>query len=224
MNLGIGIYMGLQFGKNPKPDKPVVDYWDPKYKTEFKFSPKPLSEIPDDTAGYKPIKPKSQTEYKPEPKIVVQVVQCSTDSLTLILDSLKSQILKIPLNFITSFPQNPKLISGYFSKDTLSLDLFYPDGSSLQHLYQMDYDNYRYKYSSKSLKAEKIERNPDKLANRKAYSEIYINSGIVSYTPSLFLSMNHQFYHKKLKIETIASYLITPNIPMLSLGVGYKLK
>jgi hypothetical protein len=224
INLGIGIYIGLQFDKSLKSDKPPIDYWGINYKTQFKKSPYSLSEIPNDTSGYRTIKPGVETEYKPESKIPIQVIKCSTDSLTLILDSLKSQILKIPVTFLTSFQENPKIIYGYFSKDTMTLDLFYPDGKSMQHLYQMDYQNYRYKYSDKTLKAEKIDSKPDKIANRNVSSSIYVNSGMISYTRSPFISMNYEFNWNKLKIETTASYLITPNIPMLSLGAGYKLK
>jgi hypothetical protein len=224
MNLGIGIFVGYKLCNSPIPNKPGIDYWDPNYHTDHDTSDKPISGVVTDTSGYRPIKPKKETHYKPEPKIPIQVVQCSTDSLMLILDSLKSQMIKIPITFITSFPNNPKLIEGYFSKDTLSLSLLYPNGNSSKSLFEMDYQNYRYLYSNQTLKAERIEKKPDISTDKKAYSNLFVNSGMISYTYSPFLSMNYEFHWKKLKFETSATYLMKPNIPMLSIGAGYKLK
>ena len=70
----------------------------------------------------------------------------------------------------------------------------------------------------------KIDRKPEKKESAKAYSNIYANLGMISYTSSPFMEIQCEFHYKRIKIDTRGSYLITPNLPMVSLGLGYKLK
>lgn len=223
LNFALGIYVGYKNIKTIIPNKPF-DYWSSEYKTTIDSLKSKLSEKPIDTLGFKNIKPQIQIVYLPEIGKKPQNVKCSTDSLTLIMDSLKNEILKIPLSFLTTYQNNPKLVSGFFRKDSLELSLFYPNGSSLTNKYPMDYDNYNYLWFENNLKAQKLDKKPEKLNVSNTFYEIYVNSGILTYPSSYFLNADYEFHYKKFKIETTASYLITPNIPTLSLGIGYKLK
>jgi hypothetical protein len=223
LSFSLGMYVEYKNIKYPKPYVPI-DYWSKDYKTTIDSLKQKLSEKPIDTSGFRNIKPQIQYVYLPEKGKKPQEVNCTSDSLTLIMDSLKNEILKIPLSFLTTYQNNPKLVSGFFKKDSLELSLFYPNGSSITNKYPMDYDNYNYLWFENNLKANKLDKKPEKSNVSNTFYEIYVNSGILTYPSSYFLNADYEFHYKKFKIETTASYLITPNIPTLSLGIGYKLK
>jgi hypothetical protein len=219
--LGLGLFVGYESKKYLNEDKgPTVDYWSKDYKPRFDSLFMELKNLKIDTSGFSSIKPLVTYIYLPSKPLPPQKVECNTDSLLVVLDSLKNNQIKIPLSFITLFPNNPKLISMGLTKDSLTWDLLFPDGSSRKEYYPLDFNSYRYLYKYPTLRATEIQKSK----SNNVESNLYINSGIITYQFSPFIDLQYEIHLKRYKIETRASYLITPNLPMISAGIGYKIK
>jgi hypothetical protein len=93
----------------------------------------------------------------PDPKVIIIHVKDTIrekDTFTVMRDSVV--LVRIPSNFLRNFPNNPKIIQGAFTKDSMRLDLYYPWDHVSSISYPTDYEKYRYIWENDSLKAIKI--------------------------------------------------------------------
>ena len=73
------------------------------------------------------------------------------DSLIKVIDSLKNQVEVLSINFLKRFPDKPKLITGSFSRDTITLSLLRTDGNLYEDSYPVNFSKYTYQYGDKGL-------------------------------------------------------------------------
>lgn len=216
----VAFLLFLAYHKKPLIDGKDINYWY-NYKTKVDTVYFSITKLRVDTVYSKIIKPKIQVIYIDTSKPKVQGIWCNIDSMVLVIDSLQEKLVKIPIKFLAQYPENPKLISGYFSKDSLNLSFLHPNGLGSKNVYEVNYNQYRYYWSDNNLRAEKIN---GKKESKNIRNELWSHLGINSYTSSIFLDVDYRFSYKKIEINTRGTYLINPNLPFVSLGLGYKIK
>jgi len=116
----------------------------------------------------KAIPPKEVQTYPTpyNPKISLNI----RDSLIWVYDSLKKKIDSLSVNYITNYPNNPKLIFGKFSKSELSLSFLKPDGNIYREKYPIDYSRYNYTYTEQGIQVTKQKFKLQSLLEMKAYA------------------------------------------------------
>lgn len=122
-----------------------------------------LNNLPDTVYVDKPYKVKPEYKLPEVPRLVtiwftdtVEVEKVTLKHDTLVLTIKDSPDLEFNTKFLTSYPENPKLIQSLISKDRLSLVLLNTTGITSQEDYVLNLDKYSYNYTSNGLSKKKI--------------------------------------------------------------------
>lgn len=142
------------------------------------------------------------------------------DSLISVIDSLHGMITKINPTFLKFKSEREKLIAGYFSKDTLKLDLLKVDGNLVSTLYMVDYNRYRYLITEGSLSTIAIPYHE----KTKVHSNLYLTAGYQALQKYAITSLDYRLQVSRVIFEAEAKSSIQ-EIPHFELNakIGYQL-
>lgn len=149
-------------------------YWRAdSFKTDTVYLEKPYQVL----IPYKEVvPPKKITVYKyTEPTLYLKI----QDSLLMIIDSLENRPpIIIKPQFLTQYPEAPKLLGASFGKDSISLDLLNISGSIHREDYPVNYNVFKYQYVNNSFRAmelpARLDINLPKKGNIISYSGTYL--------------------------------------------------
>lgn len=219
----IGFYAGYNWN-DPKPNNIATLELSPDFKTQFINLNKRFDQLPIDTAQHL-VKPITVNYYLPS-KVPSISVNCRADSLLQIIDSLHHVIITIDQKYLKLFPNNPKLIAGYFSRDTLKVSLLNIDGQITSYLYGTDYNLYSYQFLNGDFRANsnpKVAHEP--MSSINSYNNsFYVSLGYTSINSSILTSLDYQILFKRMKFDASMNISVYPKNDAFVMGkVGYRI-
>lgn len=135
---------------NHKPEN-LKQYWeDSNFKTDTIIHKIPYS-LPSQNL-YHIIPPKSVLVYYHD--TLKLSVNC--DSLIKLIDSLGNVVKVINKSYLSLFPDNPKLLYGKFTSDTLRLDLLKTNGDIYSDIFLVDYSRFKYQWIDGKISTREI--------------------------------------------------------------------
>ena len=205
--LGLGVMVGLLIwglwkGCNPKP--PISG-----------FVPRDTIYVPnyihDTVDKYIYIEKTNVTVYDNPPhplpgtKVEIRYDTITKDSLIYVVrnDTIIQEFKPI---FLTSYPEAPKLLRQLIYKDSITMDLFWPNGKVYSGTYPMDLDRYNYVYEHGVMKVLKGPKQPF-LKQIKFQSYLY----------TLYNPLNQSF---RLELDGTLNYRSVGIIGRASLGTA----
>lgn len=167
--LGVGGYMYYTNSKALKEEKAHVQYWETEgFKTLMDTLDIRYSSYIDKRPVYNITVPEKEIlTFKNENPLNRSLIKAN-DSLYQVVDSLGAVISNLDRKYITLYPDNPKLLSGFFSRDSLRLELLNIDGTITSHLWLTDYERYKYGFKNNTLTTARLPEPP--LVKRKFIS------------------------------------------------------
>jgi hypothetical protein len=140
-----------------------------------------------------------------------------SDSLIWVIDSLTNELSWVSESFITTQPSSSKLLAGYFSKDTLKLDLLTTSGRVNSLFYPVNYQKYSYQYIDDSLRVVPLPK-PDKFKAPLDKSQLfkiilYGQYYIPDYEPGL--GIDYRFSIKRFEASALmgTNFSVTTGYP-----------
>lgn len=147
------------------------------------------------------------------------------DSLIKVVDSLGKVVNVIDSNFITEYPNSPKLLYALLNHDTLMWDLFKVNGEIERSLYMIDLDHFQYEFFDNRVHVKDfaLPQKSSSTIKPKWYS-LHIFGGYSLLEKSLVSSLDLGFKFKNLQAVVYTQSTIQSK-PTLSLvgKLGYKL-
>jgi len=216
--MGIIIFL-LKDCKNEKGDP----YWkDPNFKTDTIKVDKPYA-VKGDSFPYK-VPPLIIIKYEKDTSNK-NSIKCINDSLIKVIDSLGNQLSQINKSFLTQFPNSYKLIGGFFSLDTLKLDLLDVTGNISTQFYPVDYQNYDYQWYNDKMRAREISYISSSGQSKQKQFSLYGNVGYGLLSKKPMLSMSGDYSIKRFKLSAEPSISIQQNPELnVDLKLGYKIR
>ena len=226
LSLGLGAYKYFSDTEALSKEVNKIQYWETEgFKTMVDSIGKTYSKVLDSRPTHIITVPEKIIERFDRESPLNRQLILGKDSLIQVVDSLNKVISKIDTDFLTNYPQNPKLIWGSFSIDTLKFDLLNTDGLISSHLWIADYSRYKYTWSQGSLTTVRL---PTKIPKKKFISllqhHLYTHIG---YEIPLQAGYIQGAYYLSWKNITFATQLgvtlqRTPTLEA-KVGLGYKI-
>lgn len=126
--------------------------------------------------------------------------------------------------FITEFPQSPKLILGEFRKQEIVLNLLGIDGQIVSKSYVPDYENYNYEFSSSELKFYPIPKSKA-IPNffKSVRSESFMYTTYNPFTNGATVRIDYSLMYKKFGLIGMAQFS-TDQTPHPNVGIGLRVQ
>jgi hypothetical protein len=218
-----GVWVGNTNKGNTQEPKP--EYWEnPNFETQIKNLNKRFDELKVDTFKEK-VKSATILNYITQ-IIPPTLVGKLNDSLVRVIDSLTHKQSLYDIRFLTQYPNQSKLLEGLFTKDSLTLSLLNPEGKIQTKNFGVNYQSFNYQYLNGELRANKLPASSvlSNNNNQQRNHNFYVSLGYESLLSSGITSLDYQFLHKRIKIETSANILIYPKKDVFLIGkIGYRL-
>ena len=209
----------LYFTKKGPVVERKVEYWEkPDFKTIEKLINKRFSELRDSAFLFK-VPPKEIHHYTKE----VSNNKLQIDSLIKVINAMTGDTFIVDTQFITLYPEAPKLLSGLFKQNQFSLTTLNTKGEISTREYGVNYDAFSYKFLNDSLSASP-------LVASKAKSKLYFRHNLNIYNGYDFLNKNfrlgsaYDLYFTRLYVggNTHITFAAKPQFG-LEAKVGYRI-
>lgn len=109
-----------------------------------------------------------------EPTFGNYKVKLKNDSLLQVIDTLTQRITNINTQFLTRYPEAPKILFGTFTADSLTIDLLDISGGVNRMQYGVNYQRFHYQWVNGELRADNI---PFNYVKRKMGIDVFANTG-----------------------------------------------
>lgn len=196
----------------------VNQYWqNPNFKTDTVYLSRPFELKKDSFPNYVP--PKTVVTYT-APNVTFYL---NIDSLIQVISKDHMDTTKIDSSYLTQFPTNPKLVYGYFVKDTLKLSLLKTDGEIYTEDYLVDYGKFRYEYFNNKLRA--IEKPTAKLPSIKSDMGYYLYGGYDLINSSILVKPRVSGNMGRVYLELETPVTLNTRVSLgATLSAGYRFK
>lgn len=128
-------------------------------------------------------------------------------------------------DFLTLFPQSPKLLLGEFSSNNLSLNLLGIDGQVVTKQYTPDFTKYNYEFSGSELKFYPIKKTGNFIT--QGLSQLTTSSFMTTtynpFTQGATIKLDYNVMYKKIG-ATIWGQVSTDQVPHANAGVGLRVQ
>lgn len=143
-----------------------------------------------------------------------------------VIDSLENVVDSFVTSFITSFTTSPKLLRGDFSSDTVSLDLFYPNGQLQAKTYPVNYKRFNYRFSNGEMSVQERVLEPDKFSLNNIAHHLFVGAGYdITQTPLASFDYEAEYRRLNANLQTNLLFPSTdPPILEVRARLRYKLK
>lgn len=143
---------------------------------------------------------------------------------TLVITKHDTIIRKISPDFITAFPDAPKLILGEFSKNSISLNLQGIDGHIVTKDYIPNYSKFQYEFSGNELRYIPLPGTTGISGFfKKIKTDAYMSTTYNPFTNGATMRIDGSLMYKRLGLTVFGSFS-TDQTPKLNSGIGFRVK
>lgn len=219
----IGFLLGTSISylyNNPKSVK-TKEYWE---NNNFK---------PDTVFISKPYKlPKLRNhQYIPPKEVIIYLhdtidpfkIELHGDSLLSIIDTTTDSTTLIDKAFLTEFRNNPKLIRGYFTIDTITLDLLKTNGEAYTETFLTNYSRFNYHFYEEGMYTTEVPKKST--SNKLLKTSLYLFAGYEPLTKKPLITTDGFLGIKKLTLGISPTIFISSQPTLqIQLKAGYQIK
>lgn len=169
------------------------------------------------------------------PKVIIRYIDTSkasnnelyvdTSKFVYVIDSLGQLLAKYHSDFLESYVSSSKLLGGYFTKDTLALDLMKSSGDISGKIYLVDYNKYRYYIREDSFYVEELKNSTTQKKRKIPITHgAYVNTGYSAFPQGPLASLDYQVNVGRVRLTAEVGTIISNNPSAIVLGkVGFRL-